>query len=324
MKLSMDRKNLNLELYRKLYLIRTSEEKIIEHYFEDEMKTPMHMSMGSEAISVGICQALKPQDHVFGTYRSHALFLAKTGDTDDFFAEMYGKDTASLKGKAGSMHLCSPDYGFMGASAIVGSAIPVALGCAFANKRAGNGKLVAVFFGDGAVDEGCFWESLNVACLMRLPILFVCEDNGLAVHTPKSCRRGYSSIIDIVSKFNCITHEQRTTDAEEIYELTAGVIESMQNKQLPAFIRLDYYRYLEHVGVRQDFNAEYRNCEEFEEWLKVDPIRLQRKKLEDLGFRTDNIERLEAQVDECVSSSFAKARDARFCEASELYEEVLA
>jgi len=324
MKLSIDRKELNLELYRKLYLIRTCEEKIIEHYFEDEMKTPMHMSMGSEAISVGICQALKPKDHVFGTYRSHALFLAKTGDTDDFFAEMYGKDTASLKGKAGSMHLCSPDYGFMGASAIVGSAIPVAVGCAFANKRAGNGKLVAVFFGDGAVDEGCFWESLNVACLMRLPILFVCEDNGLAVHTPKSSRRGYGSIIDIVSKFNCITRERKTTDAEEIYELTGGVIESMQNKQLPAFMRLEYCRYLEHVGVRQDFNAGYRNYKEFEGWFKVDPVKLQRKKLEDLGFRTDNIERLEAQVGGCVSSSFTKARNASFCEASELYQEVLA
>jgi len=324
MKMSKDRKELNLELYRKLYLIRASEEKIIEHYFEDEMKTPMHMSMGAEAISVGVCQALKPEDQVFGTYRSHALFLAKTEDTDDFFAEMYGKDTASLKGKAGSMHLCSPDYGFMGASAIVASAIPVAVGCAFANKRAGNGKLVAVFFGDGAVDEGSFWESFNVACLMRLPILFVCEDNGLAVHTPKSCRRGYDSIIDIVSRFNCITHEQKTTDAEAIYELTSGVIESMETRLLPAFLRLEYYRYLEHVGVRQDFNAGYRSSEEFEEWLKVDPIRLQRKKLEDLGCQTDNIERLEAQVDECVSSSFAKARNASFCEASELYEEVLA
>jgi len=323
-KLGMDRKVLNLELYRKLYLIRTCEEKIIEHYFEDEMKTPMHMSMGSEAISVGICQTLKPQDHVFGTYRSHALFLAKTGDTDDFFAEMYGKDTASLKGKAGSMHLCSPDYGFMGASAIVGSAIPVAVGCAFANKRAGNGKLVAVFFGDGAVDEGCFWESLNVACLMRLPILFVCEDNGLAVHTAKSARRGYRSIIDIVSEFNCITRERKTTDAEEIYELTRETIGSMQNRQMPAFMRLEYYRYLEHVGVRQDFSAGYRNCEEFEEWLKIDPVRMQRRKLEELGLGTDKVGEVETQVNECVCGSFENARNACFCETSELYQEVLA
>jgi TPP-dependent pyruvate/acetoin dehydrogenase alpha subunit len=317
------RQELNIELYRKLYLIRTCEEKIVEHYFEDEMKTPMHMSMGAEAISVGICQALKPEDHVFGTYRSHALFLAKTGDTDDFFAEMYGKDTSSLKGKGGSMHLCSPDHGFMGASAIVASAIPVAVGCAFANKRANNGKLVAVFFGDGAVDEGAFWESFNAACLMRLPILFVCEDNDLAVHTPKIARRGYDSLTDVVSEFNCIARQQKTTDAEIIYELTSEVIEAMSSKQMPGFLRLEYCRYLEHVGVCQDFEAGYRSVEEFEKWHKIDPIVLQREKLQNIGCQTDNIKRLEIEIEEGVSESFARAKNAGFCEVSELYKEVL-
>ena len=323
MKTDNNRRELNLELYRKLYLIRACEERIVEHYFEDEMKTPMHMSMGAEAISVGICQALQGGDHVFGTYRSHALFLAKTGDTDDFFAEMYGKDTSSLKGKGGSMHLCSPDHGFMGASAIVASAIPVAAGCAFANKRASNGKLVAVFFGDGAADEGCFWESFNVACLMKLPILFVCEDNGLAVHTPKSCRRGYSSLVDVVSKFNCIAREQKTTDAEAIYELTSEMIEMMKSEQKPGFLRLEYCRYLEHVGVQQDFQAGYRSVEEFEQWYKFDPVALQRKKLQNLGYETDNIKRLETEIEEGVSRSFSKAKNASFCEVSELYKEVL-
>lgn len=324
MKTDNTRRELNIELYRKLYLIRACEEKIVEHYFEDEMKTPMHMSMGAEAISVGICQALKPEDHVFGTYRSHALFLAKTGDTDAFFAEMYGKETSSLKGKGGSMHLCSPDHGFMGVSAIVASAIPVAVGCAFANERANNGKLVAAFFGDGAVDEGSFWESLNAACLMKLPILFVCEDNGLAVHTPKSCRRGYDFLIDIVSKFNCVAREQKTTDAEAIYQLTSEVIEKMKSEQKPGFLRLEYCRYLEHVGVQQDFAAGYRSVEEFEEWLRIDPIALQRKELQNLGCRTDNIKRLEIEIEEGVSKSFSKARNAGFCEVSELYKEVLA
>ena len=140
--------NLNLELYKKLYLIRRAEERIRQHYMEDEMKTPMHMSMGEEAIAVGVCHALKAEDQVFGSYRSHAIYLAKTQNTDDFFAEMYGKDTALLKGKGGSMHMCAPDSGFMGTSAIVASIIPVAVGAAFANKQKGNGKLVAVFFGD--------------------------------------------------------------------------------------------------------------------------------------------------------------------------------
>ncbi len=168
---------LNLDLYKKLYLARRAEKKIREHYMEDEMKTPMHMSMGEEAIAVGVCHALKAEDQVFATYRSHAIYLAKTQKIDDFFAEMYGKDTALLKGKGGSMHMCAPESGFMGTSAIVASIIPVAVGVAFANKQMGNDKLATVFFGDGATDEGAFWESLNVACLMKLPILFVCEDN---------------------------------------------------------------------------------------------------------------------------------------------------
>jgi len=316
-------RELNLEFYKKLYLIRTSEEKIIEHYFEDEMKTPMHMSMGSEAISVGVCQALTKQDQVFGTYRSHALFLAKTEDTDDFFAEMYGKKTSSLRGKGGSMHLCSPDYGFMGTSAIVGSAIPVALGCAYANKRAKNGKVVAVFFGDGAVEEGVFWESLNAACLMKLPIIFVCEDNGLAVHTSKAQRQGYDSIIDVVSNFNCIVCEEKTTDAEIIYKSISKIVEQMRMEQMPCFVRLEYFRYLEHVGVNEDFEAGYRTKEGFEQWLKIDPVKLQRKKLKESGLEEDEICILESSITDKINNSIKAAKKAKFCDVSEVYEGVL-
>lgn len=316
-------KNLNVELYRKLYLVRASERKIIEHYFEDEMKTPMHMSMGAEAISVGICQALEPRDQVFGTYRSHALFLAKTGDTDDFFAEMYGKETASLKGKGGSMHLCSPERGFMGTSAIVASAIPVAVGCAFANKCSGSNRTVAVFFGDGAVEEGVFWESLNAACLMKLPVLFVCEDNDLAVHTPKLLRKGYRSIVNVVSGFDCLFYEDETTDAETIYNLACRAVDQTRKRQRPSFIRLRYYRYLEHVGVKEDFDAGYRNRGEYQKWQKRDPIRLQREKLQNLGFDRSYIASMETEIQDKVNRSFNKARQADFCDVCCLYEDVL-
>jgi TPP-dependent pyruvate/acetoin dehydrogenase alpha subunit len=315
---------LNLQFYKKLYLIRKCEEKIVAHYSEDQMKTPMHMSMGAEAIAVGICEALEPGDQVFGTYRSHALFLAKTEDTDDFFAEMYGKQPASLKGKGGSMHLCSPDYGFMGTSAIVASMIPVAAGCAFANKRANNSRIVVVFFGDGAVEEGVFWESLNLACLMKLPVLFVCEDNGLAVHTPKSQRRGYNSITDVVSNFNCLVYQDKTTDAKAIYQLTRRAIEQIRTRPMPCFLQLQYFRYLEHVGVNQDFDAGYRSKDEFDQWLKVDPIELQRRKLKDSGWEESQITELETGIDAKINSSIAAAKEARFSGISELYKGVLA
>src|SRR3989338_2832947 len=172
---------LSLDLYKKMYLIWKAEELIIKHYPEDEMKTPMHMSMGEEAIAAAVCHALGPEGQVFGYYRSHAIFLAKTRDPDMFFGELYGKVTGIARGRAGSMHLAAPDKGFMHASAVVASSIPLAVGAAFANKHKGNGRLCCAVFGDGALEEGVFWESLNAACVMKLPVLFVCADNGLAV-----------------------------------------------------------------------------------------------------------------------------------------------
>jgi len=315
---------LNTDLYGKLYLARRAEEKIREHYIENEMKTPMHMSMGEEAIAVGVCHALRPEDQVFATYRSHAIYLAKTQKIDDFFAEMYGKDTALLKGKGGSMHMCAPESGFMGTSAIVASIIPVAVGAAFANKRKDNGKIVTVFFGDGALDEGAFWESLNVACLMKLPVLFVCEDNGFAVHTAASKRQGYASIANIVSKFNCNVLKENTTDVEVIYKLTRRAIRLIRTTQMPCFMHQRYYRYLEHVGVNEDFDAGYRSREEFEEWYKKDPIDLQRKKLLRLGIKEEEIIKLEKEIDNKIENSLKLAKEAPFAEVSELYNGVFA
>ena len=213
---------------------------IIRGYPQDEMKTPMHMSRGEEAITVGVCHALGEKDQVFGTYRSHALYISSTLETDKFFAEMYGKETGLAKGKAGSMHLSYPERGNMGSSAIVGSIIPVAVGAAFANKMKKNNKIVAVFFGDGAIDEGDFWESMNVASLMNLPILFVCEDNGFAVHTSGKDRHGYDSITEIVSKFNCNVIEDDTTDVEKIYHLAGDAIDLIKTTQQPCFLYLKY------------------------------------------------------------------------------------
>jgi pyruvate dehydrogenase E1 component alpha subunit len=320
----MKRIELNLDLYKKLYLIRKSEEGIRVYYHENDMKTPMHMSMGAEAIAAGVCHSLKAEDQIFGTYRSHAIYLAKTGETDNFFAEMYGKATSLQKGVGGSMHLCAPHAGFIGTSAIVGSNIPVAIGAAFANKRKRNGKLVAVFFGDGAIDEGTFWESVNIACLMKLPVLFVCEDNQLAVHTPASSRHGYLSITEIVSKFNCNVFEETTTDAERIYELTKNAIQKMNENQYPCFIHLKYYRYLEHVGINEDFEEGYRPKDEFEEWLKRDPIATQRKKLLECGCSETVIQKIEREIELRIEKSIQMAKEAPSPDKNELYNEVFA
>jgi TPP-dependent pyruvate/acetoin dehydrogenase alpha subunit len=320
----MNRTELNVELYKKVYLIRKTEEKIREHYMEDEMKTPVHLSIGEEAIAAGICQALNAEDQIFGTYRNHGIYLAKTGETDRFFAELYGKQTGVAKGKAGSMHISAPESNFLGASAVVATIIPVAVGVSFVNKRKNNGKLAAVFFGDGALDEGAFWESLNFACLKRLPILFVCEDNGLAIHSPASNRQGYRSISDIVSKFECNVFEEETTDPEVIYRLTCNAVEQQRNNHKPCFLHLKYYRYLEHVGINQDFKFGYRSEEEFKRWYKVDSVNLQRKKLLENAYSEKEIQELEKEIDRQIDNSIKSAQKAPFPDDSELFKEVYA
>jgi len=320
----MNETELNLELYKKVYLIRKAEEKIREHYMEDEMKTPMHMSMGEEAIVAGVCQALNVEDQIFGTYRSHGIYLAKTGETDRFFAELYGKETGMAKGKAGSMHLSAPGSNLLGTSAVVATTIPVAVGASFVNKQKNNGRLVAVFFGDGALDEGAFWESLNFACLKGLPIIFVCEDNGLAIHSPASDRQGYKSISDIVSKFKCNVFKEETTDPQVIYKLTCNAIQLQRNTHKPCFLHLKYYRYLEHVGINQDFKFGYRSEEEFKRWYEVDPVNLQRKKLLENAYSEKEIKKLERKIDKQIDNSVKLAQKAPFPDGSELFKGVYA
>ena len=158
--------------YHALYRIRRVEEEIARVYPSDKIKSPIHLSIGQEAIAVGVCAALQPEDIAFGTYRSHAVYLAKGGDLKQMLAEMYGKVTGSAKGKGGSMHLIDRPNGVMGASAVVGTTIPNAVGFAYALKYRKAPEIVVSFFGDGAVDEGVFHESMNFAVLKKLPIIF--------------------------------------------------------------------------------------------------------------------------------------------------------
>lgn len=313
---------LNKELYAKVYLIRKAESLIVENYLDNQMKTPMHMSMGEEANSVGVCQALGPQGIVIGYYRSHALFLAKTGNTDKFFGEMYGKVSGTAHGKAGSMHLSSPGDGFICASAIVASTISVAVGVAFASKVKKDNAIVATFFGDGAMDSGAFWESLNFACLKKIPLLFICEDNDLAINIFSNNRQGFNSMTGLVGQYNCCVLESDTTDVEEIYQLTLRAIELMKETGRPCFLRLKCYRYLEHVGVKEDFDLGYRSREDFLSWYERDPISVQRKKLLGLGVSEEEVVAMEKSLDAKALDSIELAKIDDFPDKNELFMEV--
>lgn len=313
---------LHLELYKKMYLIRKAEEAIIKNYPSDQMKTPMHMSMGEEAIVVGVCQSLGQKSQTFGTYRSHALYFAVSGDTNEFFSEMYGKKNGVVTGKGGSMHLSYPEKGLMATSAVVASTIPVAVGCAYSNKYLKNRKIVAVFFGDGAVDEGVFWESLNIACLMKLPIVFICEDNGYAVHTKTVKRHGYKLIVDIVKNFDCRVFSSNSTDVEEIYKISQKAVNFVKKGKKPVFLYLKYYRYLEHVGVRWDFDAGYRSKAEFNKWFKRDPILVQRKRMLQKGVGSARLAKVENLIANQVEKSIHRAKKSSFPASAEVLKNI--
>src|SRR5436190_18263413 len=185
---------MHARLYRALLRIRRVEEEVARVYPTDRIKSPVHLSIGQEAVSVGVCDPLRPTDVVFGTYRGHAMYLAKGGDLNAMVAELFGKATGCTKGKGGSMHLIDPEAGVMGTSGVVGTTIANAAGYAYALKVRRSDAAVVSFFGDGATEEGVFAETLNFAVLKRLPMLFVCENNGYAIHTAQRKRQGLPNI----------------------------------------------------------------------------------------------------------------------------------
>jgi len=282
---------LNEDLYRTMYLIRACEEKIIKHYHENEMKTPVHLGIGAEAIYAGVIHALQEGDQLFGTYRNHGIYLAKTGDTDKFFGELLGRSCGQFRGLGGSMHLFAPDKGFMASSAIVASTIPLAVGCAYSNQIQGNNKWVVSFFGDGAMEEGVFWESINFAMLHELNIIFVCEDNGLAIHTHIRDRqhRDFSRAVP------CRYFTALPKEAVEIY---SQVIQA-RNYDGPSFMCLEYQRMYEHCGPKQDWCVGYR--EPIEGY--TDPLEFHKEKLSNYA-----IHDIEGQINLQIERSWNKAK----------------
>lgn len=263
------------ELYRRLLrtalLIRLVEERIIELYPSDRIQSPVHLSIGQEAVAVGVCAGLHADDLVFATYRSHGFYIAKGGGLPAMFAELYGRSGGVSGGKAGSMHLAAPEVGLMGSSAVVASSIPHAVGAALTFKRRGSAQLAVAVFGDGATEEGVYHESLNFAALMKVPVLFICEDNGLAVHSHRSVRQSYkltqhAATFGIANRrveegWDIMAIRQATLDA-------AAVVRAGE----PFVLEIATSRYKEHVGVADDFHFGYRTPETVDNWKLRDPL----------------------------------------------------
>ena len=264
--------NLREELLYQALRIRRVEERIIQLYPSDKIQSPVHLSIGQEAVAVGACQSLTPYDLLFCSYRSHAFYLAKGGDLGAMFAELYGKATGCGRGKAGSMHLAAPEVGLMGASAVVASTVPHAVGAALAARRLGKAQVIVAAFGDGATDQGVYHESLNYAALHRLPVLFLCEDNGLAVHSPPAARQAYR-IVEHAAVYGLpVTTVDEGWDPLAVHEALGRVVVGVREGRAPHFAHVRTFRYREHVGPGEDWAAGYRSCEEHGRWQARDPL----------------------------------------------------
>jgi len=304
-------------------LARLCEEKIRQVYASNELKTPVHLGIGGEAIPIGVGHCMPKGTKYFGTYRNHTLYLMLTDNTDAFFGELYGRVTGPGKGKAGSMHLTAPDQGLMCTSAVVGTTIPTAVGAAFAAKYRGSDEWTVVTFGDGAMEEGVFFESLNFACLHKLRILFVCEDNDLAIHSPGRARRGHRSMQQAVQAFECHTHSGDGTNLLQVIHATEQIKSQILKEQRPGFLHFTYMRHLEHVGPNEDFDAGYRPRPSTEEKTKSDPVANFQKQLVAMDC-ADDLLRIEVQLRDRIEASVKKALASPFPGPEELYTDVLA
>ena len=304
-------------LYRSLYLIRRVEEEIARVYPTDKIKSPVHLASGQEAVSVGVCLALRSDDVVSGTYRSHALYLAKGGDLRRMIAELYGKVTGCARGKGGSMHLIDPAAGVLGTSAVVGTTIPIAVGYAYASKVKGRNDVTASVFGDGAVEEGAFHESLNFAALQKLPVLFVCENNLYAIHSPQWTRQSTLDVVGRARSYGIPAERIESGDVRTIHERTAAAVAEIRGGAGPRFLECLTYRWKEHVGPREDFDAGYRSRREAEPWLANDEVVRVGARL-DPGVRAA----IDASVEAEIREAFEFAEASPVPDAAELYADV--
>lgn len=304
-------------LYRSLYRIRRVEEEIARVYPSDRIKSPVHLSIGQEAVSVGVCEALRPEDVVFGTYRGHALYLAKGGDLRKMIAELYGKVTGCARGKGGSMHLIDTEKGVMGTSAIVGTTIPVSVGYAHGIKYNNTGSVAVSFFGDGAVDEGAFHESLNFAALKKLPVLFVCENNFYAIHSHHLRRHHSDNLHERAGTYGMPSRKIEDGDILKLYEIAGQYVDRIRKGGGPAFLECVTCRWREHVGPNDDFHLGYRTEDEV-------LCMMQKDQMKRLGALIEPrvLEAMESAIEQEIREAFAFSELSPFPGSEELDKDV--
>lgn len=314
-----------LSILKTMMRIRQVEEEIAKRYGEKKMRCPTHLSIGQEATPTAVSQYLDFEDFVVSTHRGHAHYLAKGGNLKKMISEIYGKETGCSGGKGGSMHLIDVEKGFMGTSAIVGNSIPIGVGLGFSQFLKKSNNISCIYLGDGAVEEGVFYESVNFAVLKKLPVLFVCENNLYSVYSPLSVRQPKGrKISKMVSEMGISSIGNLDgNDVLKCCKVLNDVITSIREGNGPFFLEFMTYRWREHCGPNFDNDIGYRSEEEYQYWKLKDPIEKLKNQilLEDANLE-EKIIRFKNSINQEIITAFEYAENSQYPDQEEAYKGV--
>ena len=312
------------QMYVTMLKMRRFEEKVAELLLgEPEIRCPVHLYTGQEAVAAGVCANLHNDDYVFSTHRSHGHYIAKGGDLNALMAELFGKVGGCSGGRGGSMHLAAPEIGFPGSSAIVAGTIPLAVGAALASKIRKKDTVSVVFFGEGAVNEGVWYESLNFAALKKLPVIFVCENNLYVTHMPIDACLSGTDIHRKAQAFGMPGVRLDGNNVVEVYQAAGKAIQEARQGKGPMLLECLTYRWRGHVGPHYDLEKGLRSEEELKRWMQRCPLQQLEKILLDNKFITMvEKERLYQDIDGQVETALDFARQSPYPEESTLLKDV--
>lgn len=306
--------------------LRAIEETIAVKYAEQKMRCPVHLSTGQEGVSAGIGLNLRKTDYAVSGHRAHTHYLAKGGSLRAMLAEIYGKKTGCSSGKGGSMHLIDEEVGFKGSTAIVGGTIPVGTGLGLAISMKKTDQISVVFLGDGAVEEGVFYESVNFAVLRQLPVLFLCENNFYSVYSHLRVRQPtHRKIHQMVAAMGLPSTFGDGNDVVGVYQTCKKAVTEIREGRGPQFLEFTTYRWREHCGPNFDNHIGYRTEAEYQEWKIKDPIaRHEKLLLAERQVSAAEIKEMESQIDVEVKEAFAFAESSPFPAEQETFEDLYA
>ena len=309
-----------IQLYHQMLRIRMIEEAIADNYTHQKMRTPVHLSIGQEAAAVASAAVLQKTDYAVSGHRAHAHYLAKGGDLNAMIAEIHGKVTGCCRGRGGSMHLIDQSVGFMGSTAIVGNTIPIGVGLGLSIQLNQENKVSCIFLGDGAIEEGVFYESLNFAVLKKLPVLFICENNLYSVYTPFLKRQpAYRKIHKMIEGVGAlVAFVENGYEVLTCYDSLKKMADAVRAGNGPGFVEIMTYRYREHCGPHYDNDIGYRNIGEYEAWLKKDSIISFRNELKTKHQVTDDVfEKIQQEISIEIKNAFDFAERSPFPDSVE-------